>query len=829
MSNLQEFTITDGVLVYFHSERCEDLGNVIIPEGVTKIEKRAFQFSAGLRSVTIPESVTEIGEGAFMHCTSLTTICIPNRVTEIQKDTFLCCTSLSSVTLPGSVRKIGERAFQNTALDNILLPYDLRVIKGSAFEHCAALRSIVIPDRVVKIESLAFWECTSLASVTLPDNLCQMGGAVFYHCESLTAVTLPKSLKELSNATFEGCTSLASVTIPDSVTIIERSAFEGCTSLSSIFIPKSVEKIEPKAFLDCDSLVEVTVDGENPVYRAIDGVLYEKSSLRFCPSSKSGSVTVEAGIKRITNHAFRNCKKVTEVHLPDSITSMGAQAFCGCESLRRLVLPPNVSKINTELASGCKSLEEIVLPKKLKSIGKGAFSGTALRWITIPKKVAVDKGAFSGYGEIEEVVLEEGISLAKSCFEDRTIKRLVICGKKLEFTPSSLLAEVKVVVTDELLPGDFSRGPLKEAAVVGFCQRYLAGEELPLKEPYLKYMKSQRKHLYSLAVASQEVLLVMFRENLLINKDIDPLLEKAGEVEDQETKAAITAILLEHSKDMAPVDYAAELDEELAKADRREAYIEKHGTLPVSELQKIWSYKKKEDGTLVITSYKGGLGADVTVPAKIGKTAVTELGSAFDCSRPTGSIAVRKEVRSVILSEGITEIGENAFRGCTGLIHITLAKSVTKIGNSAFEGCAGLTDANIPEGVTKIGHDAFSECTSLTSVTIPAGVREIDAGVFSRCTGLTSVTISKGVRILGYYAFGNCTALTSVTIPNGVTKIDSNAFGLCTALITAIIPVSVTEIADGAFWKCGRLTIHASTGSCAEAYAKKEGIRFKAL
>ena len=111
-------------------------------------------------------------------------------------------------------------------------------------------------------------------------------------------------------------------------------------------------------------------------------------------------------------------------------------------------------------------------------------------------------------------------------------------------------------------------------------------------------------------------------------------------------------------------------------------------------------------------------------------------------------------------------------------------KSVTSIGDEVFRGCTGLTNITIPNSVTSIGDDAFYGCTGLTSITIPNSVTSIVYRAFYGCTGLTSVVIGNSVTSIGYRAFDGCTGLTSITIPNSVTSIEDYAFQYCSGLKT---------------------------------------------
>lgn len=114
---------------------------------------------------------------------------------------------------------------------------------------------------------------------------------------------------------------------------------------------------------------------------------------------------------------------------------------------------------------------------------------------------------------------------------------------------------------------------------------------------------------------------------------------------------------------------------------------------------------------------------------------------------------------------------------------------------------AYITEVVIPDGVSKIGSDAFWGCTSLTSVTIPHGVHKIERDAFSGCTSLTSVDIPDSVTYIGGGAFSGCTSLTSLTsvkIPDSVTYIGDGAFSGCKSLKKVRVPQHC-RIGDNAF------------------------------
>ena len=162
-------------------------------------------------------------------------------------------------------------------------------------------------------------------------------------------------------------------------------------------------------------------------------------------------------------------------------------------------------------------------------------------------------------------------------------------------------------------------------------------------------------------------------------------------------------------------------------------------------------------------------------------------------------------VKKVVIEDGVTSIGNAAFRNCSSLTSITIPNSVTSIGNDAFYVCSGLTSITIPDSVTSIGNSAFYRCSNLTTITIPNSVTGIGNFAFYVCSGLTSITIPNSVTSIGNFAFYDCSSLTSITIPDSVTSIGYAAFYNCTNLTSITIPNSVTHIEISAFDNCTNL------------------------
>ena len=135
-------------------------------------------------------------------------------------------------------------------------------------------------------------------------------------------------------------------------------------------------------------------------------------------------------------------------------------------------------------------------------------------------------------------------------------------------------------------------------------------------------------------------------------------------------------------------------------------------------------------------------------------------------------------IKTIILPNTITSIGEKAFICCTELESINIPESVTSIGDLAFWGCKSLRSIVIPEGITTIGERTFRYCINLTSVTLPSTLTTIETGAFKYCESLTTITIPANVTSIGSEAFEDCESLTTIIcLGENPPELPSDVFG----------------------------------------------------
>ena len=226
------------------------------------------------------------------------------------------------------------------------------------------------------------------------------------------------------------------------------------------------------------------------------------------------------------------------------------------------------------------------------------------------------------------------------------------------------------------------------------------------------------------------------------------------------------------------------------------------------------SWKLDENGLLIIEG-SGDMDSSYLIVAG---------GEGVD-NRPLFWNGHGKEIKAVVLPDGLKSISQHAFADCTALESVILPEGIEAIGAHAFRGCTALTCIVIPDSVTRVEGAEFYGCSALTSVKLGKGLDSISPYMFRECSSLKHVILPEGIKAIGFAAFWGCTALTSVTLPDSVTDVSQGAFASCIALTKLEIGKAASFISPYAFANLPALSaIHVDADN--PAFAAQDGVLF---
>lgn len=312
-----------------------------------KIDKCAFEGTA-IRNLDIKD-ISKINEGVYQNCENLESVTI-NGDGAIPNGLFSRCKNLKNVTINEGITAVGNAAFFNTAVEKIILPSTVIVVRTEAFRDCRQLREVVLNDGLKTISESAFKQTESLSEISIPDSVKHIGSGCFA-CSGIKSVKLPENsaFTIILWETFFGCKNLETVKLPDNVNVINDYVFSECTSLKNI----NLEKID----------------------------------------SIGSSAFAKTALEKITLTVIRT----------------GSRAFAQCENLKEADLSGAVAnKISSYLFFECKNLSKVSLPKEqIKEFDDSCFCNTAIKEITFDaKNVVVGSNAF-GMTNLKKVVISE--------------------------------------------------------------------------------------------------------------------------------------------------------------------------------------------------------------------------------------------------------------------------------------------------------------------------------------------------------------------------------------------------------------------------------------
>lgn len=317
---------------------------------------------------------------------------------------------------------------QDLVIPNAYKGKNVVAIGDSAFKENSDIKSVTIPQGVKTIGKYAFYGC-DIETVNLPAGLETIGNYTFGYCKSIKNITLPDSIKNIGANAFENCVLLIKVALPESLETIEEEVFSGCIALTSVSVHKGVTKIDSTAFSSCTQLVDLTVDQANSVYYSQTNCVIERATGIVAAGCSSSVIPNDGSITAIGDYAFYRRTGLKYITIPNSVKSIGREAFTQT-ALENVVIPEGVVTLSVSAFERCASLISVSLPSTLKTIGGGAFSRCgALIAINIPANVDdIGHGAFNYCTELSSITVSAANAkyhAIGNCLIERAEKTLI--------------------------------------------------------------------------------------------------------------------------------------------------------------------------------------------------------------------------------------------------------------------------------------------------------------------------------------------------------------------------------------------------------------------
>ena len=591
--------------------------------------------------------------------------------------------------------------------------------KDSPFYEKTAIKKVIVGSGVTKLGTMLFRKCAGLKTVDLSgaENLVSIGDSAFEECTSLTRIINPLS---------------------PNFKYIYSGAFFSCTSLKSYRLPNDLEIIDDNTFNDCRVLESITIPAtvtkiENYAFHRC----YKLKDIYFEGTySEWNSITIEGDntdLSDVQIHYQSTCDFIGDdaMYVWDSfmaeitITGTGATYDYNStekvspfanSSVYRLNVSDGIQTLGTGLFAGCADLEEISFPETLTGIKANAFNGC-----NSIAGIMYQNGSAKRLNAITD-------STGNSALLNAAVSTYGKCGENLTYIFDKSAGMIMIDANGE---GDFS------------MYNYTA-DTVPWKD--------YKDDIISVYIADYVI---------SIGNNAFRGCKNLTEVTFAEALGSIGENAFDGCTALETVNFG--------------------GTDTQWDNIEIAAY----NAPLLKAKPQcfGTCGENLTFRTdhSTGTLYIEGTGAMYDyTSTSMPWYAFKEKFNKVVVANGVTTIGENAFWNCRTIERVTLGNTVQSIGKYAFGGCESLESVNLPNSLTSIGGQAFGNCESLESIAIPSGVTSLAGSTFASCTALKTITLPTTLTKIGVAAFSRCFGLQTVNYAgtqedwNAVEILDSN-------------------------------------------------------
>lgn len=623
-----------------------------------------------------------------------------------------------NIVIPENIHTIGKNVFKGMAwITDITLPSGIKKIDENAFKGCRQLKNINFPEGISEIGDYAFHRCHSITSVNLPDSVLSVGKCAFLYCDSLESFRAA-GVSRLERQTFANNTNLREILLNSQTDCSNFSddIFTGCVKIRKIILSDGYE-------YDIENLIsEISSENKNhPVVKAIAESVYQSMKIedgtlfRFCVNLKS--FDLPEGITCIEKSCFYDKKGIVSVTLPESLQRIKANAFGNCINLAQITLMNENTAVDENAFRGCCNLKTIILKGNTYQLGSIEYDDSLPLIIRRINEQILSDFYISGNilmsytGTEERVTVPDGIKIiAESCFEGNERIGRVIMSDSVREIHENAFRNCTGIQTVEMSENIIS---IKRNAFEN-CRKLIRFN-----------VPSELKETGYAAFRGCRILETEGFETGTPPKT-PPLTRTYG------------------SNDTEPYSFSGDNSIKAINTDNA-GIIGKYAYSSCSELVSV----EINDPDCII---------EERAFEKCPSLRFIKINAA---KIEKGSFSFCRNLEHAEIS-GVTELGEEAFAGCTSLKEITVSESVKKIGRRCFDECTSLKDFDF-SNINYIGERAFERCDNINEVSL--GNITVGFHAFADCSGLGKISLcSETVLMSG--AFFSCTNANTIIFNN---------------------------------------------------------------
>lgn len=625
---------------------------------------------------------------------------------------------INKIVVNEGVTYLGDYLFRGCAVESVSFPSTLTGIGNSCFRDCKSLKSIVLPNALTKLDSYAFMNCIALESAVINGNLSKIEDRVFSGCSSLKTVTIPSSVTAITyNPTKEG------------------GSFSKCTSLTGVNYGGTIEAWEKLLESDTDSSLKqasifVSCSDGNYVYGLgkVNYIVGTSGTInwKFDPDTGVLTLTAQPGTDGVGG-TYKNANEtpfwpykdqIKSIVVEEGVTVLTYRMFreIGMESI---TLPETLVSIESDCFRQCANLKEVTLPKSLKNLARTAFfKCTSLTKVVLNGSYTViEDKTFSGCKALNEIVWNAPIaSINNQAFN-------ACAGIRTIHYNGTISQWITMVNTKGITGGE--PGTAEDVMMTP------ADGASSLRKDYITVHCTNGKYVDGRIYIADDLYYTITEGTMVIVGTGEIAGYETGKAPWASSASTITKVIL--SEGVTAIGKNAFAD---CKNLTSVCYA---GTDAQWEALKAVSAEGNDNlfGAEYSYAYAGYIGENVkwNFDPETGKLTISGTGAMYDYTSRKGLpyFHLLSDVKSVVVEEGVTTIGNYAFQYMTSLTSVTLPKSLRIVGTFAFGYCEKLTEITIPEGVVYIGSKTFSSC-KITTLNLPSTLKYIDMKSFDSCT-----------------------------------------------------------------------------------------------